>query len=376
MFESQPLQFGISSSLDVTLIYIVAFVALTLVSLLFATRIQASMMLSDIGRNLSKFEDLKNKSHQELLNYLISVCKVQASDAQKEADRIIDYFTIMPESLDPAGVVGKMEQVVRLQDDRIRQEVKDLASGADPIQRSVAENLLGITSTLTQIYKIMRHFYLQGQKMKNMFILSQAQMVMPILLKEAQAYGSATESLKLGQPMGDGVGEIVAGKFMLGKEKIKIARDTVYAKSEYKGRKLLVVKSEGPMATVGMPDVAVQKLTEDPANKINMLIMIDAALKLEGENTGEIAQGIGAAIGGIGVEKFRIEEAAEKYKIPMYAVVVKESLADAICVMTKEISESADKAATETVKSLIEKKSKESDTVLIVGVGNTLGIMQ
>ena len=76
------------------------------------------------------------------------------------------------------------------------------------------------------------------------------------------------------------------------------------------------------MATVDMPDVAVQKLTEDPANKISMLITIDAALKLEGENNGEIAQRIGAANGGIGIEKFRIEEAATKYKIPMYAVVV------------------------------------------------------
>ena len=40
------------------------------------------------------------------------------------------------------------------------------------------------------------------------------------------------ESFKLAQPMGDGVGEMVAGRLMIGKEKIKIARDTVYAKSE------------------------------------------------------------------------------------------------------------------------------------------------
>ena len=83
------------------------------------------------------------------------------------------------------------------------------------------------------------------------------------------------------------------------------------------------------MATVGMPEVAVQKLTEDPLNKISMLVMIDAALKLEGENTGEIAQGIGAAIGGIGTEKFRIEEAATKNNIPMYAIVVKETMLEA-----------------------------------------------
>ena len=39
---------------------------------------------------------------------------------------MIEYFTIMPEGIDPAGVVAKMEQVVRLQDDRLRQEIKEL----------------------------------------------------------------------------------------------------------------------------------------------------------------------------------------------------------------------------------------------------------
>lgn len=363
------------SSLDITLIYILSFVVLTMISLLFATRIQASVMLSEIRRNLTKFEDLKNKSRSDLLDYLGSICKTPRLDLQSETDRIIDYFTILPESMDPAGVVGKMEQVVRLQDDRLRQEIKDIAPSADTIQRSIAENLMEIASTLTQIYKLVRHLYISGQKMKNMYIIAQAQMLLPILLKEAQAFSSAVESFKLGQPIGDGVGEMVVGRLMLGKEKIKVARDTVYAKSEYKGRNLLIVKAEGPMATVGMPDVAVQKLTEDPANKISMLIMIDAALKLEGENTGEIAQGVGAAIGGIGVEKFRIEEAAAKNKIPMYAVVVKEALLDSISVMTKEVSEAAQKALL-VVLNLIEKKTKESETVLIVGVGNTLGILQ
>jgi len=195
------------------------------------------------------------------------------------------------------------------------------------------------------------------------------------LVKIAEAYYGGIEAYKLVQPIGDGIGEMVAGRLMLGKEKLTIARETVYAKTEYKGRTLLVVKAQGPMATVGMLDVAIQKLTEDPSSKTNMLIMIDAASKLEGEKTGEIAQGIGAAIGGIGTEKFRIEEAATKNKIPMYAIVVKESLVDTIGVMTKEISESSEKVV-QVIQNLIEKKTKESDTILIIGVGNTLGIGQ
>ncbi len=96
--------------------------------------------------------------------------------------------------------------------------------------------------------------------------------------------------------------------------------------------------------------------------KIDSLIMVDAALKLEGETTGEIAEGIGAAIGGIGVEKFRIEKAAVDKDIPMYAVVVKQSLIDAISVMKKEIAEASDKTVA-VVQRIIEEKTKEGDTV-------------
>lgn len=366
---------GLPSSELVTLIYISSFVVLTLVSLLFATRIQASMMLGDIGRNLVKFEGYKNNSRQELLGYLTTTCKVPLSDAEREVDRIIEYFTIMPENMDPAGVVGKMEQVVRLQDDRTRQEIKELAPNSDRVEQSVAQNMLEVASTLSQIYKLMRHFYITGQKMKNPYILAQAQMNMPILLKMAEAYFGALDSFKQAQPIGDGIGEMVAGRLMRGRDQKVIARETLYAKSEYKGRTLFVVKAEGPMGTVGMPDIAVQKLTEDSSNKISLLIMIDAALKLEGERTGDIAQGVGAAIGGVGTEKFRIEEAATRNKIPMYAVVVKESLIDAISVMTKDISESSEKVV-QIIENLIDKKTKESDSVLIVGVGNTFGVGQ
>ncbi len=211
--------------------------------------------------------------------------------------------------------------------------------------------------------------------MKNPYILAQAQMVLRILLKEAEAFFRAIESFKLAQPIGDGLGSTAAGKLIVGREKVSVARETVYARSEYKGRTLLIVKAEGPMGTVGIVDVAVQNLLQAPSIKVGMKIMIDAALKLEGENTGEISQGVGAAIGGIGVEKFRIEEAALKNKVPVYAVMAKETMLDAISVMTKEISEYAIKIV-EVVQNLIERKTKHSDTTLIAGVGNTLGIGQ
>src|SRR5690606_16909668 len=104
------------------------------------------------------------------------------------------------------------------------------------------------------------------------------------------------------------------------------ARETVYSEGEYKGRKLYLLKAEGPAGTVGRPGEAITRLAGDMGIKIDAIVMIDAALKLEGEKTGEVAEGIGAAIGGIGVEKYQIEEVATQMQIPVYAVIVKQSV--------------------------------------------------
>jgi hypothetical protein len=103
--------------------------------------------------------------------------------------------------------------------------------------------------------------------------------------------------------------------------------------------------------------------------------MIDAALKLEGEKTGAVAEGIGAAIGGIGVERYQIEDIATRFNIPVYAVIVKESIQDAISIMRKEISDSFDKVSN-TVFKVIEDKTFVGQSILVVGVGNTLGVAQ
>ncbi|MCI0559619.1 MAG: DUF1512 domain-containing protein, partial [Nitrososphaera sp.] len=105
------------------------------------------------------------------------------------------------------------------------------------------------------------------------------------------------------------------------------------------------------------------------------IIMIDAALKLEGERTGDVAEGIGAAIGGIGVEKYQIEEVATRLDIPVYAIIVKQSIQDAITIMRKEVADSFGKVS-DTVYAVIDDKTSSGQSVLVIGVGNTLGVAQ
>jgi len=271
--------------------------------------------------------------------------------------------------------VRKLDHIMRTRDDRLRAEVKKMCAGASDQEVSKIENILEAATALNMIYKIVRHFYLMGKRTTSMFVLVQLQMVMPLLLEEAEALQKAISAFKRGHPIGDGIGPMVVGKMMLGKEKKLAAKETVYSEDEYKGRKLYLLKAEGPAGTVGRPGEAMTRLAGDMGIKFDIIVMIDAALKLEGERTGDVAEGIGAAIGGIGVEKYQIEDVATKLDIPVYAVIVKQSVQDAITIMRKEIADASEKV-TSTVYSVIEDRAAEGQSVMVIGVGNTMGVGQ
>jgi len=134
------------------------------------------------------------------------------------------------------------------------------------------------------------------------------------------------------------------------------------------------VKAEGPGATVGNPGEAIQKVVEELGGNADLILTVDAALKLEGEETGDIAEGSGAAIGDPGPEKIAIERVATKYGIPLEAIVIKMSAEEAIT----DMPESVAKAADEAVKRVIEriKELPEGATAIVAGIGNTCGVAQ
>jgi hypothetical protein len=162
---------------------------------------------------------------------------------------------------------------------------------------------------------------------------------------------------------------------MHGYETRKIPKDCIVATVPMEGRTAFIIKAEGPGGNVGKPGDAVKAVIEENGGKIASVIMIDAGLKLEGETVGEVAEGIGAAIGGPGVDQFKIEETIVEYHIPINAVIVREDIGDAVSPMRKEISDSVDKVI-ERIKSVLLERTKEGDKVIIVGVGNTIGIGQ
>jgi len=72
---------------------------------------------------------------------------------------------------------------------------------------------------------------------------------------------------------------------------------------------------------------------------------------------------------------FLFKEEQCKYDIPIFAIVVRQSVKEAITLMTKEISEQAENVKSQ-VYEMITDNSNPNQTVLVIGVGNTLGVAQ
>ncbi len=359
---------GISNILSI-LFYVVF-----IVFLFYGQRIQMYVMIREVEGSLYKLKYIKEEGRKITIETIKEIGKPQ-TDPSARVDRYLEYFTIAPQSMDPAGIVYKLDHILDVRDTRLKDEVKSMAPASDEVQINNLENTLEAAMALNYIYKIIRHFYIQGKKTLSLYIIMQLQMILPLVMKEAEAYASALKAFAYGQPIGDGAGPLVAAKLMHGYETHKVPKDCVVATVPIEGRTALIIKADGPGGNVGKPGDAVQTVIEENEGKIANVIMIDAGLKLEGEIVGEVAEGIGAAIGGPGVDQFKIEETVVKYKIPLNAVIVKEDIGDAVSPMRKEISDSVDKAI-ERVKNVILERTKEGDKVIIVGVGNTIGIGQ
>ncbi|MGB9741171.1 MAG: DUF1512 domain-containing protein [Candidatus Bathyarchaeia archaeon] len=374
VLEAATLLETILMQIDIQQILNMLFYIVFIVFIFYGQRIQMYVMLREVEGSLFKLKYIKDEGRKIAIETIKEIGKPQ-SDPTVRVDRFLEYFTISPQSLDPAGVVWKLEHILDVRDARLKDEVKLMAPSADETQANNLENTLEAAMALNYIYKVIRHYYLLGKKTLSLYIIMQLQMILPLVMREAEAYASALKAFAYGQPIGDGAGALVAAKLMRGYEARKIPKDCVVATVPIEGRTAFVVKAEGPGGNVGKIGDSIKTIIEENEGKIATIIMIDAAMKLEGEDVGEVAEGVGAAIGGPGVDQFKIEESILKYRIPINAVIIKEDIGDAVSPMRKEIFDAADKAI-ERIKQVILEKTKEGDKVIIAGVGNTIGIGQ
>ncbi|MFP3259350.1 MAG: DUF1512 domain-containing protein [Sulfolobus sp.] len=339
----------------------------------FQQRMYIYFAAREIENGLLKIEKALNSAKSKTKQLLE---QQGAKNADELTKRFAEMFTIDPVNVEPTDIISRMRLLIRTSEDKVKNIIMSTLPNVDPVTRSKIEVSAEIVNALNMLHKVIRHYLLLGKKMQSYFILIQLQSILPMLVKMAEAYEKAQDTFIKGVPVGDSLGPLVASRFLMNiPEKWSPSKEMIAGETIIDGRKVIVLKAEGPMATVGTPGEAVENVVNKLEGKVNRIITVDAAAKLEGEETGEIAEGTGVAMGDPGPEKIAIERVAVKYNIPIDAVIVKMSLEEAITAMPQKVYEAADKVI-EIVKGIINERTKPGDTVVVIGVGNTVGVAQ
>jgi len=355
-------------------IFQILFTLLFVVFVFYGQRIQMYVMIREVENSLLRLKVIRDEGRKTAISTIKELGKSK-EDPTNRVDQFLEYMAFAPESMDPAGIVWKLEHLLDVEEARYKDEVKLMAPEADETQLNNLEGTLISAQFLNFIYKFIRHYYVLGKKTLSLYIIMQIQMILPLIMREAEAWASGLKAFTFGQPIGDGAGALVAAKLMHGHEIRKIAKDMVAATVPIEDRTAYVLKAEGPGATPGKPGEAIKQIIEENEGKIATIIVIDAAQKLEGEKPGDVAGGVGVAIGGPGVEQYKVEETVLKYKIPVNAFIIKEDIGDAVSTMRKEIFDAID-SVIERIKGLILERTKSGDSIIIAGIGNSVGIGQ
>lgn len=338
-----------------------------IIFIFFYSRIMVAQVLFKLEKSAQLLESMSSKAEKKVLK---KISKKPSKKLKRSIKNFLEFFVISPVSLDPYGLVKKLEHVIDLQKNRFNYFVKQIAPHFDSEER--ANIMMGLAGAISlyQLTKLVRHFVELIKKTKSLNLAMLLQMQLPLIERLAKALLNGTEALTNGWPVGDTIGAYVAAD-LIDKSKVKkVDEETVMSKKKYKKRDMIIIKAKGPGGRTGNPGRVLEKVCK--RKKIAKIITIDAAMKLEGEKTGTIAEGVGVAIGGIGVEKSHIEEFAVNKNIPLDSIIIKMSQEEAITPMKKDILNSTSRVM-KAMDDAIE-RTEERGIIVIVGVGNTSGV--
>jgi len=371
---SFPINLSFISSL-VNVLYIGVFVVL----FLYGQRIQLSVMQRGVKGQIAKLDAMQSAARTKLIASLKKSGgeKLSSSNLDQSVDRLLGSFVISPVNMDPSGIVPKMEHILDNADENLRSEVRRMAPIASEADVQTLSNVAEIAIGLNNMYKVARHYYILGTKAGGTYSLVQLQMLMPQIMEIAEAYNSAMDAFSANKTIGDGFGPLVVAELVNGASStnsgtwMETVKDTEVAKINLQNHTAYLVKAKGPGGNVGKPGEAIQKILSEDQN-VKCVLTVDASLKLEGEETGSLAEGVGAAIGGPGVDRFRIEESASARDIEMFAIVAKMSEKEAITEIPKAVRDRVS-STIERIRAIVSSLPEDS-SIIIAGIGNTLGV--
>ncbi|HOI70738.1 MAG TPA: DUF1512 family protein [Methanobacterium sp.] len=338
---------------------------------LFVPVIVRRRIINSVNRSVSELENMVIKGQNILIK--ISSNKDKPLEDQEDAVKnFMEFFIIQPVGLDPGGIVRKLDKILEMSDENFKYMAEKLAPEADEEWKSNIIMTLKATLGINNVAKQVRHNLELFRKTGNLQLLLMLQMSLPLIMQIVKAQFEGVEAFSQGKPIGDGLGPLVLGMMMESEHpgELQEQGEMVIAKREYLGRKVIMARAKGPGARVGKVGKTINAIIDD--EDINRIITVDAAAKLEGEETGIIAQGIGLVIGGPGVDRWEIEEKLVDQDLQLDAIIVKMSSEEAVSPLTRKIRDAAVKTIPVVENSIL--RSKEGSKVLLVGVGNSCGL--
>ena len=326
---------------------------------------------SSIANYTLQIENMVKESKLKLKK--ISIEKGSPGNDPTDAiDNFMEFFIVPPVSLDPAGIMDKFESILDLGEEKFQHMTKTIAPNADDEWKSNITMTLKATLGINGVAKMVRHNLELSKKTGNLQILLMLQMGLPMIMRLVKAEYEGVNAFSNENPVGDGIGPLVAGMFMeeLSDDELEYFEDVVIGKKMVDGHEITILRAKGPGARVGKIGKTVNRLINEKG--IKRLITVDAAQKLEGEETGSVAEGIGVVIGGFGVDKWLIEEQMVKNDLEVDAIIIKMGPEEAMCQMTRKILESSKKAL-EVLNNSIS-LSEPGTKIMVLGVGNSCGV--
>ena len=128
-------------------------------------------MLSQIVWKLEKTaRDLEKMSDKSKKFIIEDISKSPSKSLNESIDRFFEFFLIEPVSLDPFGIVGKLEHLVQEQKERFDYFVEQVIPDADKEKQANIKMGLAGGITVHDIAKIVRHYVELVRKTKNIQI--------------------------------------------------------------------------------------------------------------------------------------------------------------------------------------------------------------
>jgi len=331
--------------------------------IIFYPRLMLSQLLNRLESSAQALETLSKRARVLIMK------KIGRRDKRLEAsiEEMQNFVVIEPSSLDPFGIVKKIDQIFRTMERRFEEFVDEVAPKKSRKEKREINFALRAAIGVHSIAKLVRHYVELIKRFRNLQLALILQMQLPLIERIAKSEYAGVEAFVKGLPVGDGIGPLCAALLIEGEAK-PIAEDVVAYEREIEGRKVIVLKATGPEPSLGRIDEAIAKLVK--GRKVAKVITIDAATKLEGERTGSVASGVGFAMGSF--EREIAENVLLPRGIPIEAIVIKVGFEEAIEPMKPEIAE-ASKVVLEHLRQMIS-RTRRKGVIIVAGIGNSSGI--